>query len=136
MYKKRTLEERILLRLKRQKSAIFLREGFKDLGGYDQVGRALLSLIRKKKLLKLGYGIYVKAKTSLLTGELIPQKPLPELALEALSKLKIKTVESNAERNYIGKQSSQIPTGRVIAVKGRICRKIGYKGVNIAYERA
>jgi hypothetical protein len=37
---------------------------------------------------------------------------------------------------YNAGRSTQVPTGRVIAVKSRISRKIGYDGNYVAFERA
>ena len=39
-------------RIARKRSDVFLRADFKDLGGYDQVGRVLRGLVRKGRLLK------------------------------------------------------------------------------------
>lgn len=85
------------MRIVRKKSNVFIREDFADLGDYDQVGRALLRLIRRNKLIKLGYGIYAKTKLSQLTGEIIPVAPLPVLAKEALKRLGVKTSPTLAE---------------------------------------
>ena len=52
------LEERVAHRIARKRGDVFLRADFRDLGDYDQVGRALRKLVRKGRLLKLGYGIY------------------------------------------------------------------------------
>ena len=69
------------------KSNVSLRGDFIDLGGYDQVGRALRQLAQKGKILKIGYGLYAKARVSPLTGEALPaQKPylcLPKRRLNA-----------------------------------------------------
>ena len=46
---------------------MFLRADFDDLGGYDQVGRALRGLVQKGQLLKLGYGIYTLSLIHILT---------------------------------------------------------------------
>ena len=42
-----TIEDRVLTRIAQEKGDVFLRADFRDLGGYDQVGRALLGLVRK-----------------------------------------------------------------------------------------
>ena len=49
-----SLEQRLEKRIARKRGDVFLREDFGDLGGYDQVGRALRKLVRKGQLLKLG----------------------------------------------------------------------------------
>jgi len=59
---------------------------------------------------------------------MIPAKPLPALAVEVLSRLKVETAPSRFARAYNAGTSTQVPTGRVIAVKGRFSRKIGYGG--------
>ena len=69
-------------------------------------------------------------------GELVPVVPLPELAKEALVRLGIQTVPSRMEIDYNAGKTTQVPTGRVIAVKGRISRKIGYCGFYVSYEPA
>ncbi|WP_028525941.1 DUF6088 family protein [Runella limosa] len=135
MNKRTSLESKILKRIVRKKSNIFLRDDFLDLGGYDQVGRALKYLITKGKLVKLGYGLYAKTKISALNGETVPAATLPTLGKEALRRLNIPIAPTKAEIAYQEGRSTQIPTGRMIGVKGRVSRKIGYKGMYLAYER-
>lgn len=134
MKKTKTIEGRILTRITRMKSAIVMRNDFTDLGGYDQVGRALRQLTSKKKLIKIGYGLYSKVKTSTITGEIIPQKSLPILAKEAMILLGIPTRPTRADIDYETGKSTQVPTGRLIGVESRISRKITYKGISINYE--
>jgi hypothetical protein len=136
MKKYGTLEYKILARIARKNLDVFMREDFADLGGYDQVGRILRAFAREGKLFKIGYGLYAKAKKSVLTGKIIPIKNLPELARQAIGRLGLKTVPSYLEREYNAGRTTQVPTGRLIAVKGRISRKIGYDGVYINYEAA
>jgi hypothetical protein len=134
MRKKNTLESKILFRIIRKKESIFLRNDFLDLGGYDQVGRALKYLVDNDKLIRIGYGLFAKVKISTLTGETIPVSPLPSLAKEALVRLGITIIPTKAEKDYNEGRSTQIPTGRLIGVKNRINRKISFKGANIYYE--
>jgi hypothetical protein len=136
MRKDSTLEDKIASRIARKKCSVLLRDDFRDLGDYDQVGRALRKLAAKSIVMKIGYGLYAKASPSFLTGELVPEKPLPSLAKEALARLGVKTVPSTLEREYNAGRSTQVPTGRMIAVKGRVSRKIGYDETYISYERA
>ena len=136
MRNNKTIEGRILARLSRMKSSVILRDDFIDLGGYDQVGRALRRLALKGKIIKIGNGLYAKTKVSSLTGELLPVQTLPTLAREALKRLGVKINPTKAELDYQSGRSTQVPTGRLIGVKKRISRKIGYKGASINYERA
>ena len=114
---------------------MFVRQDFADIGGYDQVGRTLRLLVQKGLLIKIGYGVYARTKLSTLSGELIPEKSLPELAREALKKLGIKIMPTEFQRLYMNGISTQVPTGRVIGVQGRITRKIGYKEKYVSYEK-
>lgn len=132
---KETLEGKISYRVKRSGDAVFVRDDFSDLGGYDQVGRILRQLVKDGLLLSLGYGIYARARKSSVTGNVIPEKSLPELSEDALKKLGVKVVPTRAERAYNEGLSTQVPTGRVIGVKGRVSRKISYNGTSIAFER-
>lgn len=134
--RRKTLEQRIALRIVRSKGEVFLRKDFTDLGDYDQVGRILRRLTEQNKLLKIGYGLYAKAQPSPLSGKPAPRRGIQDLATEALNRLKIPTAPSSYERAYASGQTTQVPTGRVIAVKGRITRKIGYSGKSVTFERA
>jgi hypothetical protein len=133
---KNTLESRISYRIKRSKSHVFLRKDFENIGGYDQVGRILRAFVEKGLLISIGYGAYVRTRVSTVTGNLIPEKPIPELANELLKKLGVKTFPTKAEVAYNNGESTQVPTGRVIGVQGRIVRKLGYNGVSVVYERS
>ena len=129
-----TLEYRIVARIARKRYAVFVRDDFKDLGDYDQIGRALRNITKEGRLVRLGYGLYAKAKKSSLTGEIVPVAPLPVLAKEALARLGIQTAPSRLEQEYNAGKTTQIPTGRLIGIKGRINRKIGYGGAYVSYE--
>jgi hypothetical protein len=106
------------------------------LGGYDQVGRILRSLVRAGKIIKIGYGLYAKAKKSSITDEVIPAAPLPTLAKAALERLGVQVVPSALERDYGAGKTTQVPTGRMIAIRGRVKRKIGYGGAYLSFEPA
>ena len=130
-----SLEKRIGRRIARSRANVFLRRDFKDLGGYDQVGRALKDLTSKGQLIKIGYGLYARTSLSPVSGKVVAVKPLPTLTVEALERLDVQTMPSMfAQANTAG-TSTQIPTGRVIAVRSRISRKIGYDGKYISFER-
>ena len=135
MPKGNTLERKISLRIFRKKSAVILRKDFDDLGGYDQVGRALRILAAKGKIMRIGYGLYVRAISSSFSGQLVPEKSLPSLAKEALQRLGVETAPSSLEKEYNAGRTTQVPTGRMIAVKGRVSRKIGYNGAYVSFER-
>lgn len=131
-----TIEGKIAARIARRKSSVVLREDFNDLGGYDQVGRALKNLVGKGKLVKIGYGLYAKTRISSVNGKILPAEPLPALAKQALKRMGVKTVQTKAEKDYATGRSTQVPTGRMIGVSNRVTRKIGYNNSTIFYERS
>ncbi len=130
-----SLEKKIAERIAHLPYSVILREDFEDLGGYDQVGRALRILAAKGQIVKIGYGLYAKTTISILNGKIVPANSLPKLAKEALMRLGVEIAPSSFELAYNSGRSTQVPTGRMIAVKGRVSRKIGYLGNYVNYER-
>ncbi len=131
-----TLESRVRFRLSCSKDSVFTPMDFLDLSDRDQTGRVLRKLVAEQSLVRIGRGLYAKTKTSSVTGKTIPVKPLPDLAREGLTKIGARVVPSRAELAYNSGKTTQVPTGRVIAIKGkRVSRKIGYDGIFIVLER-
>ena len=130
-----TLEARVLKRIDRKRGEAFLRADFADLGGYDQIGRTLRELVRKGRLAKVGQGLYVLARPSLTNGEPVPVGGLSALK-QALRRVGIETLPSRFERAYNVGETTQVPTGRVVAVNRRVRRRIGYGDVSLSFERA
>jgi len=133
--KSETLETKLIKRIERKRGDVFLRSDFADLGGYDQVGRALNTLVTKRQLLKVGRGLYTRAVTSPFSGEVLPAKGLRTLT-EALKRVGVETVPTRMEQDYNAGRTTQVPTGRVVGVLRRVRRRIGYGGVYLSFERA
>lgn len=133
--KPESLEARMMRRIGRKRGDVFLRADFEDLGGYDQVGRVLRILVLKGKLLKVGYGVYTRAVTSPLSDRPVPPKG-PATLTEALQRLGIEVFKSRLEEDYNAGRTTQVPTGRVVAVRKRVRRKLGYGGTSLRFERA
>ena len=133
--KSEPLESRLLKRIDRKRGDVFLRADFGDLGGYDQVGRALRTLARRGELIRVGQGLYARARPSNITGDPVPVKGLSTLT-EALGRVGIETVPTRLEEAYNAGATTQVPTGRVVGVRRRVRRKVGYGGVNLSFERA
>ncbi len=134
--RKETLEMQLERRIARKKGDVFLREDFEDLGGYDQVGRILKQLVAKGELIKIGNGIYARAVPSPFDGRPVPVKGVSRLMKEALNRVGIEVSPTKAERDYNAGLSTQVPTGRVVAVNKRVRRKLGYNGWSVRFERA
>jgi len=88
-------------------------------------------------VVRLGVGIYAKAKPSVISGKPIPIQPLEVLGPQALSKLGVRLKESLQTAEYNSGRSTQVPTGIVVNIgKQRISRKIGFNGKFLQYEHA
>ncbi len=101
---------------------MFLPREFRDLGGEDQVLRVLRILVREKRLVRLGYGVYGRAVVSRLSGDpiLYSQSGFLGAARQALTKLGVKWEPSEAESDYNEGRSTQIPLNPVVRVNGEI----------------
>lgn len=53
---------------------------------------------------------------------------------EALKRLEIEVVASSYDQAYSQGHTTQVPTGRVVGVKRRVSRKIGYDGKYVTFE--
>lgn len=132
---KNTLEGKIKYRVKRSKSSVFILSDFSDLSDKDQVGRVLRKLVSKKILIRIGQGVYARTTKSIINEQYIPEKDINTLSREALKKYGVKVVDSYYEMAYNSGQTTQVPTGRVIGVLGRVSRKIGYNGKFVKYQK-
>ena len=121
-----TLKNRISIKICRSNRQVFLRSDFKKLGDYDQVGRALRNLETEGQIMRLGYGIYAKARFNRFTGKpmLSAEGGFEQVAREALQRLKVNYKPSEAVNLYQN-GSSQIPVNTQFEVLDRFTRKIG-----------
>lgn len=120
-----TLKQQITRKISRcWKRNVFTRKDFVDLGGYDQVGRALLQLEKEKVLMRIGYGLYSKARTNKLTGHLMLNNGFIETAREALDLLGVDWELSEAEQQYNDGLTMQIPINPGVIIKSRFNRRI------------
>jgi hypothetical protein len=127
MLRSKTSQERIEIRIARKRGEdVFLTREFRDLGGEDQVLRALRNLVREKRLVRFGYGVYGRAVVSRPTGDpiLYSQNGFLGAARQALTKLGLPWEPSAAERDYNEGRSTQIPLNPVVRVKGRFSRRL------------
>jgi hypothetical protein len=132
---KKRLEQLVDERVRRSEANVFLREDFADLGGYDQIGRALRGLISKGALLKFGRGLYTRSQVSPFNGKPAPTIGIKRLVEEAMGRLMIPVGPTKWELKYNAGLTTQIPTGRVMGVRKRVRRRLGYGDVRINFER-
>jgi len=138
MRQRKTLRERIEARIVQRKCEdVFLTREFRDLGGEDQVLRVLRGLVRDKRLVRLGYGVYGRAVVSRLSGEPILYSPNGFLgaARQALTKLGVEWEPTDAERAYNKGRSTQVPVNPVVRVKGRFSRRLRDGSQELILER-
>lgn len=79
-----TVASRLKRILAESSEEVFVRAELASLGSAAQVGRALRSLIADGVLVRLGVGVYAKAKKSILSGAPIPIRPVTVLTLVRL----------------------------------------------------
>jgi hypothetical protein len=138
MRQQKTLREKIEGRIgRRQREDVFLPREFADLGGEDQVLRALRQLVREKRLVRLGYGVYGRAVVSRLSGEplLYSANGFLGAARQALNKLGVSWEATEAERAYNEGRSTQVPVNPVVRVRGRFSRRLRDGNLELVLER-
>lgn len=129
------LEERLKRSISQRKDDVFLRKEFSQFGSPAQVSRALRQLIMEGRLVKLGLGIYAKAKLGVASGKPIPIKPVDVLAPKALAKLGVVVGPSRLTAAYNEGRTTQLPAGTVLNTGTRkVTRRIGFGGRVIKYE--
>ena len=138
MRQPKTLREKIERRItRRQREDVFLPREFSDLGGEDQVLRVLRGLVRDKRLVRLGYGVYGRAFISRLSGEpiLYSANGFLGAARQALTKLGVDWELTEAERAYNEGRSTQAPANPIVRIKGRFSRRLRDGNLELVIER-
>ena len=132
----RNVKEAVLREIRCSDDAVFLRSEFNDFGSYDQVGRVLRRLVDEGALIRAGYGVYVKAIKSSISGRPVPTLSLAEVGYRALKKLGVEANLDKMSERYNSGKSTQIPAKVAFKVKNRnIKRKIYLGNRSIEYER-
>lgn len=131
-----TLESRIRDKIRKSRRTVFLREDFATLGGYDQVGRALGQLKAQGRLVRIGQGLYAKARKNRITGKPMLAAPggFEQVAKEALDRLGVKWEPASAEKAYQA-GGKQVPAKVVVKVKSPFHRGIAYGSYRLGIER-
>jgi len=131
----RTIKERVLLRTKLSKKEVFMRADFDSISGYDQVGRALKQLVRSGLMVKIGQGLYTKARPSVVTGE-------PTIAVRggfkravqiALQRLNVKYAMGSAVKDYNSGKTTQIPANLTLQIARGFTRKMEFKKLKVNF---
>ena len=107
-----TAVDRVYQKIKRSRRYVFERKDFDGFASYDQIGRVLRQLVKQGELMKLGYGLYTKARINSLTGRPMPTNPGGSDALMR-EILKMKGVDfemDNLSLQSLSGESTQIPS--------------------------
>jgi len=121
--------------LSRKRTNVFLRSDFVNMGSNAQLSRALRNLVDEGAVVKIGVGVYARAKRSALSGKPIPVEPVEFLAPEALKKLGVRVYPRRQTAEYNTGETTQVPAGVVINTGNRrISRKLGFGKKTIEYE--
>lgn len=129
------LYQKIKRSVKLRKTRVFVRKDFADFEASDaQLSRVLARLVSEGVLVKIGQGVYAKAKPSVRTGKAIPIATIDELIPEALDKLGIKYTLGSAVLEYVEGKSTQIPMALKVKTSSRNRRKLGFGNRFLTYE--
>lgn len=122
--------------LRESPANVFRTLAFRPFGSRAAVQRALAQLIRDEKLVRIGVGVYARAKRSSLTGAAIPVAPLEVLAPQALALFGVEVWPPRAYRDYNEGRTNQVPWQFVLNTgTRRITRRLQFKGKGPGYER-
>lgn len=132
-----TLESRVRDKIRKSRRMVFLRDDFTSLAGYDQVGRALRQLEAQGRLVRVGQGLYAKARKNRITGQPMLAAPggFEQVAKEALDRLGVKWEPAGAEKAYQA-GGTQVPARVVVKVKGPFHRRIAFGRYQLGVERS
>lgn len=134
---RQSLQQRIASRVGRCRRDVFLTRDFAAFSDEDQVIRALRKLVAERKLVRLGKGVYAKARPSSLSGRAVLANPdgFLSVAHQALGRLGVEWEPTQAQRDFAASRSTQIPVNSVVKVKGRFSRKLRYGANELVIER-
>jgi hypothetical protein len=105
------------------------------MGSPSQISRAIKELIDAGKIVRIGYGVYAKARSSIISGKPVARVTLEELAQDALLKLGVDVTLGRAQTEYRKGRTTQIPVRTTFNTgKRRISRKLSVGITTVSYE--
>jgi len=118
-----------------RRGEIIMRSDFTLMGSQSQISRLLADFVSEGRLVRLGYGIFAKARISSISGKAVPREPLEVLAQEAFRRLMIEAKPGKAQKEYASGQSTQVPVQAVFDTgQRRISRKLTVGNRKVRYE--
>ena len=130
-----SIKERMVRSIALRRGEVVLRSDFDAYGSASQISRALTAIVKAGKIIRIGYGVYAKARPSRLSGKPVPRVSLEELAAEALEKLGVPVELGQAQADYADGKTTQIPvTTRFNTGDRRISRVLMVGNSTVSYE--
>jgi len=130
-----SIRDRITLSVTMRRGEIVLRSDFEQMGSQSQISRIFSDFVKEGCLVRLGHGVFAKARISSLTGKPVPREPLEVLAEETLRRLHIDAQPGQAQRDYASAKSTQVPVQSTFNTGcRRISRKLILGNRTIRYE--
>jgi len=119
-----------------KRKTVFLRSDFESFGTSTRVTRALQDLIAEGRIIRVGRGVYVKARPSSVTGNPVPVEPLEVVAYKAMEALGVDVQWGSAQRAYVGGLTQDVPMNLSVDVgSSRVSRRIAFGGLEVKLER-
>lgn len=119
-----------------KRKTLFLRSEFESFGTSTRVTRALQELIAEGRIIRVGRGVYVKARPSSVTGNPVPVEPLEVVAYKAMKALGVDVQWGSAQRAYVGGLTQDVPMNLSVDVgSSRVSRRIAFGGREVTLER-
>ncbi|WP_363318834.1 DUF6088 family protein [Chlorobium sp.] len=129
------MKERMIRSITMRRGEIIMRSDFTRMGSQSQISRLLADFVSEGRLVRLGYGIFAKARISSISGKAVPREPLEVLAQEAFRRLMIEAKPGKAQKEYASGQSTQVPVQAVFDTgQRRISRKLTVGNRKVRYE--
>lgn len=121
-----TIYRLVEYRVRKSGRYVFFRSDFNDLGSRSQVGRALLRMCTRGTLLKIGYGVYTKARRNRINNNVMLASPggADAVFIEVLIRLKLSYELTGLTADYVEGRISQIPACMEVKLKRRMYRKL------------
>lgn len=133
--RKLSIKHRMARSIAVRKGEVIMRGDFRSMGSESQISRALKALITEGRIVRLGYGVYAKARPSSLSGKPVPRACLAELAQEALIKMGVNPTLGSAQAAYAEGRTKHVPMYTCFNTGNRrISRKITVGRTVVRYE--
>ena len=111
-----------------------LRKDVKSLANARQVSRGLQALIEDGELVRLGLGIYAKARASKYLDCPVIKSGFTRACIEILERFGVSWEPSQAIKDYNEGRSQQVPARFEVRLKSRFRRRIAYDNQALRIE--